>query len=386
MSAPLRILFVNRMASMVRGGGETFDLEMARHLDALGCETTVLSGLPLVGSGRSPVAHPRKATIRTPYLGWFPWDKVRGGWRLRLADFYFFEKRAASWARAHADQFDLVQVCELPTFVSSWKARGPALPVVMRLTAPDYFDDLSAVQKADAVIASGTSIAKLREGPRPDCFDVPNGVDTTLFRPQETDARQRMGLSRDDIVVLCVARFQSVKNHAMLLRAFRYMTEQVPNARLVLVGSGPLGQSVKAQCERLKLTREQVLFRGEVPFHDLPVIYAAADLGVIPSDYESFCFAALEGMASGLPLVVTDTDWVPRLIEHGKGGCVVPVGAAKAFGSALVELARDPERRHRMGAFNREKAVSQYSWHSSARKLLDIYTKLVPDRACQGGG
>ena len=68
----MRILFVNRMLSIERGGGETFDLEISRHLEELGCEVSYLSGLPLFSGARTPLSHSRSHTIRTPYFGWFP--------------------------------------------------------------------------------------------------------------------------------------------------------------------------------------------------------------------------------------------------------------------------------------------------------------------------
>jgi hypothetical protein len=127
----MRILFINRMLSMCRGGGETFDLEISRHLAELGCEITYLSGIPLFsgaklaapkwggktedGSVREDVSNRKPLygwnAIRTPFFGWFPWDKVRGGWRLRLADFKCFEYLAAKWVLKHESLFDLVQVC-----------------------------------------------------------------------------------------------------------------------------------------------------------------------------------------------------------------------------------------------------------------------------------
>src|ERR1700690_3511 len=111
----MRVLFVNRMVSMVRGGGETFDLEIARHLKIIGCEVSFLSGIPLFGGARTPVQGLSSHTIHTPYTGWFPWDQVKGGWRLRLTDFWIFEERAAAWVARHQGDFDVIQVCELPT-------------------------------------------------------------------------------------------------------------------------------------------------------------------------------------------------------------------------------------------------------------------------------
>ena len=99
----MRILFVNRMASMVRGGGETFDVEIAQHLRKLGCDVSFLTGIPLFAGALIPLPFDRSFTIRTPYTGWFRWDKTRGGWRVRMADFTIFEKRAAAWADRRQD-------------------------------------------------------------------------------------------------------------------------------------------------------------------------------------------------------------------------------------------------------------------------------------------
>lgn len=375
----MRVLFVNRMASMVRGGGETFDLEIARHLELLGCETSFLTGIPLFSNARTPVASPRAYSVRTPYFGWFPWDKVRGGWRLRLADFYLFEKAAARWVDARKDQFDVVQVCELPTFVAEVKKRGVTLPVVMRMTAPDYYDAGGALHQADAVIASGATMEKLK-GARADCVDIPNGVDAELFQPHASVFRKAIGIPEEDFVILFVGRFQAVKNHAMLVDAFARLLPQCPRARLVLAGSGPLEGRIRARCRAAGIAR-RVMFLGEVPFQDLPDVYAAADLKVITSDYESFCFAALEAMATALPLVVTDTDWVPKLIGRGEGGLVVKRNDANELAEALASLMDDAPRRAAMGRRNRETVVREYQWKNSAARLAGLYRDLLERRA-----
>ena len=375
----MRVLFVNRMASMVRGGGETFDLEIARHLELLGCETSFLTGIPLFSNARTPVASPRAYSVRTPYFGWFPWDKVRGGWRLRLADFYLFEKAAARWVDARKDQFDVVQVCELPTFVAEVKKLGVTLPVVMRMTAPDYYDAGGALHQADAVIASGATMEKLK-GARADCVDIPNGVDAELFQPHASVFRKSIGIPEEDFVILFVGRFQAVKNHAMLVDAFARLLPQCPRARLVLAGSGPLEGRIRARCRAAGIAR-RVMFLGEVPFRDLPDVYAAADLKVITSDYESFCFAALEAMATALPLVVTDTDWVPKLIGHGEGGLVVGRNDANGLAEALASLMDDAPRRAVMGRRNREIVVREYQWKNSAARRAGLYRDLLERRA-----
>ncbi len=372
----MRVLFVNRMASLERGGGETFDLEISRHLEQLGCEVSYLSGLPLFSGARTPIPHPRAFTVRTPNFTWVPWDVMKGGWRIRVADVAMFESAAVRWAERRASQFDIIQVCELPGFVHRWKARKNKVPVVIRLTAPNHYDPSNAVPKADAVIASGTSMEKLKNGPLPQVINVPNGVDTGMFHPHASDFRKAHGISPDALVFLYVARFQAFKNHRVLLDAFSSAHAQIPAARLVLVGSGPLRERAEQKAHELGIA-ESVLFLGEVAFKDLPDVYAAADIKVISSDYESFCFAAIEAMASGLPIVSTDCGWVPRLLAGGQGGDVVPVNNAPALADAMIRLGADPERRRAIGAFNRAKAVREHGWISSAGILLDVYKSLL---------
>jgi len=480
-SAPLRVLFINRMASMVRGGGETFDLEIARHLADLDCEVTFLTGIPLFGKaalgpeewwgggqgrnisvpggrdlaprrgGQHPTSNPpspslrrtgiqqsnndsiktaednlfpatsipsfpsvktssiqnpkfkiQSQTLRSPYTGWFPWDKTPGGWRLRVADFKIFEWLAARWAIKHRNMFDVIQVCELPYFVHFFKShiahRTSQIPVVMRLTAPDFHDPVGGLQKADAVIASGDTMRKVREELRPDCVDIPNGVDVQMFGVQGSSFRERHKIPNDAIVISHIARFQSVKNHAMLIDAFTKFSGNVPDAWLVLAGSGPLQEQIRAKVKAAGL-ENHVLFLGEVRHADLPDVYAAADINVMPSDYESFCFAVLEGMASGLPHVVTDTNWVPGLlggnIQHStsnlrpptakikevSGGLITPVGDADAFAEALTMLAQNPYSRNKMGEWNRERVVQEFGWSVSAERLRGLYFTLASNNA-----
>lgn len=401
-SKPLRVLFVNRMACLERGGGETFDLEISRHLTQAGAQITFLSGAPLLGPPPMPLEG--AVVLHTPWLRRFPWDKVKGGWRVRQVEFEWFQWRAARWVQDHANEFDIVQVCELPDLVYWLKKRGVKIPLVMRLTAPNYYDPRGGVKLADALIASGTTIEKLRthhaddtevvppgmestrsksslEGRAPSrplenrLFDIPNAVDADLFRPQASEFRKQRGIGADEFLALYVARFQAFKNHAMLLDAFARFAKDHPFSRLALAGSGPLRERTEQQAAGLGLA-DKVLFLGEVPYGELPAVYSAVDVKVISSDYESFCFAALEAMSSALPVLTTDCAWVPRLVEDG-AGIVVPVGDAEAFAAALAKLADNPALRQRMGATGRQQVLERHTWPASTEKLKQLYDGLV---------
>lgn len=375
---PLRILFVNRMACMERGGGETFDLEMSKELRRLGAEVDLLSGAPLFG--RVPRPAEGAMIVRSPWLKWFPWDKVRGGWRIREGEFAWWQRLAAKAVARVADRYDVLQVCELCGLVANVRRMGVKKPIMMRMTAPNYYDPHDAVHQVSGLMASGMSIAKMRSRGL-DVHDVPNSVDVTHFKPATPEerklARERLGLAEGTFVAVYVARLQGFKNHAMLLEAWRKFVAArgSDDAVLLLAGQGPLEVPLKVAADDL-VRRGVVRFLGEVPHAELPGIYGAADLGVISSDYESFCFAAIEKMASGLPVLTTDCGWVPRLVEDG-AGVVVPVGDPDAFAAGLARLAGDADERRRLGETGRRLAVERHTWEASATKLLGIYRELI---------
>lgn len=374
----LRVLFVNRMAGLERGGGETFDLEISKRLKQMGVEVDFLTGAPQFSKPRLSIPHARTHHLHTPWLAWFPWDRVKGGWRLRQLEFEWFEWRAKNWILRHQNEFDVIQICELPNLVYWLKNEGLRIPVVMRLTAPNYYDPRGGVPLADALMASGTSIRKLHDKGVA-VQDIPNAVDETLFCPHTSEFRRENGIPEDALVILYVARFQAFKNHALLLKAFAAVLKQHPNAHLVLAGDGPLKTASELAARDLSIL-DKTHFMGNVEYQHLPDIYAAADVMAISSDYESFCFAALEAMASAVPIVTTDCGWVPQLVKDG-GGVVVSKSTPECFAGAILKLVPHPDERVQMGLRGRQLILERHRWESSADILLNLYHQVANRKA-----
>jgi glycosyltransferase involved in cell wall biosynthesis len=150
--------------------------------------------------------------------------------------------------------------------------------------------------------------------------------------------------------------------------------------RAVIVGDGPLDAALKQRATALGLDRV-VLFAGYVGQRDLPQWYRAADVFVLPSDFDNAPNVAVEAMASGLPVVATDVGGVSEFVETPAGGVLVPRGDAQQLGRRIAEFVDDPHRRREAGAFNRRRAVQRYSWRTSAEQLLAIYRNAVAARA-----
>jgi glycosyltransferase involved in cell wall biosynthesis len=362
------------MAGLQRGGGETFDLGMAAALAARGVHVEFLTGAPLFSAPPLPVADFPTHYLHSPFLPWLPWDKMRGGWRIREAAFRAFEVLAHRWIMRHADGFDIIQICELPRLVHSLKrARCPAA-TCLRLTAPNFYDPVGGVGEADGLIASGTSIRTLAEK-GVYARDIPNAVDVRLFHPGGDGGwRARRGIGEGDLLSIYPARFQGFKNHAMLLEAFRKLLDREPRARLVLAGDGPLLPASRKLAASLGVA-ERTVFTGGISPAEMADALRAADLCVIASDYESFCFAAIEAMATGKAVLSTDCGWVPKLVGNG-AGVVVEARNPDAFASAWRKLLSGGAARKAMGEAGLARVLAEYTWEKSAERLLALYGEI----------
>ena len=206
---------------------------------------------------------------------------------------------------------------------------------------------------------------------------IPNGIDTSVYRPGLSPIRH---LRDERVNILFVGRLEKRKGLGDLLRAYRLMRSRVSNARLIVVGDGPLRASAESFISRHRLP--DVVMAGFVPDSVLPRYYVSADIFCAPATgSESFGIVLLEAMACALPVVATEVAGYMSVLEPGKDSLTVRPKSWRELSAALVILARDAELRRRMGAAGYDKAQS-YSWPSVASQVVDVYEEA---RAAAGG-
>ncbi len=242
------------------------------------------------------------------------------------------------------------------------------------------------IQRADGIIAStdeermqiirhyGATLAQVRV--------IPCGIDLKLFVPQDQrQAREKLGLKHNQPVLLFVGRLDPFKGPDLLLRAASMMDEK---AQVVIVGGTLSGDKEVKQLQELaaelKISK-RVHFTGAQPQHELPLIYSAADVTVIPSYHESFGLAAVESLACGTPVVATRAGGLKTLIQHGETGYLVPRGPG-FFAERLDTLLRNPELLKRMSLAARP-SVLPFSWKNVASKMQDVYDDVISAEARQ---
>jgi glycosyltransferase involved in cell wall biosynthesis len=173
---------------------------------------------------------------------------------------------------------------------------------------------------------------------------VGRGVNSAVFSPakRRPELRAQWGASDDTPVVLCVSRFAPEKNFPLVLDAYRAMRAIRPEARLVLVGDGPMMEQLKR--ENLGCVVAGRLVNGELSAH-----YASADIFLFPSTSETFGNVTMEAMASGLAVVAYDYAAARQHIVHGRSGLLAAVDDRIGFMQHAAALVRDLPRARSLG-------------------------------------
>jgi len=219
---------------------------------------------------------------------------------------------------------------------------------------------------------------------------VYNGVNTERFRLRNrSKVRSQLGLSDTLRIVGVVASFKPVKNHAMVLRAFKTVRESSPDSHLLLVGDqlyGNIGGTSEYQAEIRGLIDELGLaesctFLGNRD--DVELIYPACDLTVLASFYEGTPNVLLESMACGIPVVATDVSDNSYIVRENDTGFLVAVGDVTQMAHRMELLLGNNTLRQEMGRKARNRVLDEFSSQRLAEKTQAIYMQFLDKkRSC----
>jgi glycosyltransferase-like protein len=225
---------------------------------------------------------------------------------------------------------------------------------------------------------------------------VRNGVDTARHRPPRDAAeraRDRAAAGVEGrLAVLAIGGIEPRKGSLTLLDAFAELRALAPerDPLLVVAGGATLFdyrhevQRFHSRARELGVT-DRVRVLGSLEDAELERLYRSADVFAFPSTAEGFGLAALEALASGLPVVASDLDALQTFLEHGRSALLVPVGDSHALAGALAQLAHDADLRKRLRAGGLELAAG-FSWDVAAAAHERMYAELMPPFEVPGGG
>jgi len=212
-----------------------------------------------------------------------------------------------------------------------------------------------------------------------------SGVDTDRFRPglEGTARRREVGIRYDVRVVAMVARFQRVKGHHTFQAMAQRILAQLPDTHFIIAGDDVFGvaadqryrDEILAHAGSSADLRERLHYLGFRA--DVESVYAAADVFVCPSDFESYGLANLEAMACALPVVSSRRGGPSETIAENLTGYLVDAGDADALAERVLQLLNDAPLRSRMGAAGRERVLRSFSLGAAAAAHSAIFEDLL---------
>jgi len=208
-----------------------------------------------------------------------------------------------------------------------------------------------------------------------------NGVDNRAYQEgnRRGETRAGLGLTPDALVICIVANLIPYKGHGDLIEALGRAAAQLPSPwRLLVVGHDTgIGPALQKRASELGL-RENISFLGARD--DIPALLGASDIGVLCSHQEGFANAVLEGMAAGLPMVVTRVGGNAEAVVDGETGFVVAPQDSEGLAAAILQLADDDTLRMRFGDAGRQRAVTQFGVQRFVESHRVLYQGLQAGR------
>jgi glycosyltransferase involved in cell wall biosynthesis len=286
----------------------------------------------------------------------------------------------------------LPQPCVFLALAAKLARVGPV--ILSRRSMNDYRDaapwewrlESRLMRGVDLVLGNARVICEQlaeEEGvPRERLGYIPNGVNPDAFgRPGERAAmRRNENIAEGTLVMVMAASLSARKGHAVLFEALRRAESRMPpNWLLMCAGDGApeLARELRHQAD---------YFAGKVRMlgrrQDVYALNQMSDLGILcPVHSEGMSNSVQEGLAAGLPFIVTDVGGNAELVTHGQTGLVVPPGDAAALAEALVALAGAPELRRRMGEVARRLAEREFSLDRCVDRYEQVYRSVLEGAA-----
>ncbi len=400
---PLRIALLGYRSAPFSGGQGVYLRYLSQALQALGHQVTVISGPPY------PDLVPGIRLVKLPSLDLYSRDLWSVGreelqsrlglteWLSKLsggfAEPWSFGERARDWLLENPNHFDVIHDNQTlaPGILDLQRAGFPVVTTIHHPITRDLRVALAgepigwrrllirrwhsflvmqrrvASQLDRIVTVSTASAADITTdfGVLPRAISiVPNGVDTTLFRPLP-------GVKRKPNQIIATASADApLKGLSVLLHAFHELCESRSDLRLLLIARPRSGGETEALIHRLGLAG-RIEFVSDASHEAINRLYAESAVAVVPSLYEGFGLPAVEAMAAGIPLVSSDGGALAEVV--GNGGLSVPAGDSAALARGVEAVLSQPELAKALADRGLTRAQMQFCWSVCAQQMVGLY-------------
>ncbi|OGI16475.1 MAG: hypothetical protein A3J63_01335 [Candidatus Moranbacteria bacterium RIFCSPHIGHO2_02_FULL_40_12b] len=225
-------------------------------------------------------------------------------------------------------------------------------------------------KNASAVVSNSQGLKELalKTDSKQNIDIVYNGIDTEEFSPVAVRPL------RNDFKIICVSRITARKGIKYLIEAVSKLVANSSDVKLEIIGEGDEKVNLENLVKELQLEKF-VTFLGLVDHKKLPELYRQADIFVLPSLNEGMSNTILEAIASGLPIIATDTGGTKELVREGENGYIVQMKNSDDIAEKIKLLINGKNLRENMSQKSREIA-EQMSWKKSAKQYFDFYKSI----------
>lgn len=203
---------------------------------------------------------------------------------------------------------------------------------------------------------------------------IPNGVDTSLFKPTSNKRRKYQ------IFFLSVLdKFHEYKGLDYLLEALVKVKVDLPDVKLVVGGKGELLEYYKKKVDKLDL-KDNVEFKGFLTDEEVIENYATSELFILPSIssiQEGFGIVVLEALSCKTPIISTDIVGVADDVKNTNSGIIIPPKDVDALYEAIIKILTDKNLQETMGENGRNLVQQKYEWKEIAQRIYDLYEELI---------
>ncbi len=206
---------------------------------------------------------------------------------------------------------------------------------------------------------------------------IPNGIRPAAFQVDETDyeLKERF-IPEGEKPVFFVGRLVREKGVQYLLQALPLIREHIPEARLIVAGTGPHEEELRRLCTSMGL-EDYVHFVGYIDNHTRNQLYHLSSVAAFPSLYEPFGLVALEAMAAETPAVVGDVGGFREVVRHGVNGLRALPGNAEHLAEQIIHLLSTPGLSEKLRENASRDIRDKYSWKGVAQSTVSLYREIL---------
>jgi len=213
---------------------------------------------------------------------------------------------------------------------------------------------------------------------------VPNGVDTTIFQPQEKDTQLLNELRLDDaFVVGYIGSIRKLEGLSLLLNAFQMINQKNPKIKVLIVGNGPERKALQEKAQGLNL--QGVVFTGEIPHSEILKYYSAIDLFVFPRINAKINQAVtplkpLEAMAVGKVCLCSNVGGLTELIKDDYNGMVFNIGDADDLAYKILSISADKVKYTGLRKNGLDWVIRERDWSALIPRYREIYKNALEEK------